>query len=505
MSPSLQSNGDWIFLNKRGSLKGINAWNNSEYSKLWLYNLHYFDDLNASGATERRTLHIALVNRWIKENPQEDGNGWEPYPVSLRIVNWIKWWSSDLANVPEAWLASLADHAHALSKKLEFHILGNHLFANGKALVFAGVFFQGAHADIWLKRGLQILDRELPEQFLPDGGHFELSPMYHATMLWDVCDLTNLAQVVDHPELNARKQSWQQVIARGLDWLEAMSHPDGEIAFFNDAAMNISPNLAHLRAYAAALGLSSKLAPCATHVQWPQVSHLPESGFCRVEMPSDCVALLDVARVGPDYLPGHAHADTLSFELSLFGKRVLVNSGTSCYGNDAERLRQRSTAAHNTVVVNGENSSEVWAGFRVARRAYPIGVRVIKQLDAVCIMGCHNGYMRLSGKNVHCRSWTFEANSLTIEDSVQGSFTDAVAYFHLHPDVHVDVTQMLQGQVTFQLGLKQHATFVVEGGYLELMDGSWHPQFGATVPNSCLAVHFEKASIKTMMQWGHLL
>ncbi|MFB1490650.1 MULTISPECIES: heparinase II/III family protein [unclassified Thiocapsa] len=43
------------------------------------------------------------------------------------------------------------------------------------------------------------------------------------------------------------------------------------------------------------------------------------------------VALLDVAPIGPDYLPGHAHADTLSFELSLFGQRVIVNGGTSRY------------------------------------------------------------------------------------------------------------------------------------------------------------------------------
>jgi uncharacterized heparinase superfamily protein len=329
--------------------------------------------------------------------------------------------------------------------------------------------------------------------------------MYHTTLLWDVCDLVNLAQVVDLPELNARKQSWRKVIEIGLDWLQVMSHPDGEIAFFNDAAIGISPNFAQLRAYAAELRVATELAPHTTYMQWPQVRHLQESGYCRVEMPGHCVALLDVARVGPDYLPGHAHADTLSFELSLFGQRVLVNSGTSCYGNNTERLRQRSTAAHNTVVVNGQNSSEVWGGFRVARRAYPIGVQVLKQSEEVRIEGCHNGYQRLTGKNVHRRCWSFYANDLTIEDAVQGPFNDAVAYFHLHPDVRVDVMQMRQGQVVLQLGSGQHVTFSVEGGCLELVDGSWHPQFGTTVPNSCLAVRFENSSIKTKMQWGRIV
>jgi uncharacterized heparinase superfamily protein len=505
MPPCLQPNGDWIFLNERGVLKGEDEWNDGEYSKLWLYNLHYFDDVNAIGANERRSSHSAWVDRWIKGNPHGHGNGWEPYTVSLRIVNWVKWWLSDLTDVPESWMASLSDQAHALTNRLEFHILGNHLFANGKALVFAGVFFQGAQADAWLKRGLQILDREVPEQFLPDGGHFELSPMYQATLLWDVCDLVNIAQIFDLPELNARKQSWQKVIERGLDWMHIMSHPDGEIAFFNDAAIGISSNFSHLRAYAAALGVVGELAPRATGLQWPQVRHLPESGYCRVEMPDQCVALLDVARVGPDYLPGHAHADTLSFELSLFGQRVFVNSGTSCYGNDAERLRQRSTAAHNTVVVNGENSSEVWGGFRVARRAYPIGVQVLKLSDAVRIEGCHNGYMRLRGKNVHCRRWIFDAKSLTIEDTVKGLINDAVAYFHLHPDVRVDVTKMRQHQVVLQLRTGQQVRFAVEGGCLEVVGSSWHPQFGKAVPNSCLTVRFEKPSIKAVMQWEPII
>ncbi len=502
MSPCLQPNGDWVFLNELGALNGADEWNNCEYSKLWLYNLHYFDDVNATGATERRTSHLALVERWIKGNPRGYGNGWEPYPLSLRIVNWVKWWSSGLTDVPDAWLASLADQAHALTKRLEFHILGNHLFANGKALVFAGAFFQGAQADVWLKKGLKILDREVMEQFLADGGHFELSPMYHGTLLWDVCDLVKLAEIVDLPELNARKQSWLKVIEKGLAWLKVMSHPDGEIAFFNDSAIGISPNFAQLQAYAAQLGASDELALQTTKVEWPQACYLPESGYCRVEMPDQCVALLDVARVGPDYLPGHAHADTLSFELSLFGQRVLVNSGISCYGNNSERLRQRSTAAHNTVVVNGQNSSEVWDGFRVARRAYPIGVEVLEQLDTVCVEGCHNGYQRLTGKNLLCRRWVFDANDLTIEDTVRGPFTDAVAYFHLHPDLRVDITKMRQGQVTLRLGRGQYVTFTVEGGYLELVEGGWHPQFGVTLPNSCLEVHFEKATLKTIMQWS---
>src|SRR6185295_1096925 len=108
------------------------------------------------------------------------------------------------------------------------------------------------------------------------------------------------------------------------------------------------------------------------------------------------------ASVGPSYQPGHAHADTLSFELSLHGRRVLVNSGTSEYGTGPERQRQRSTAAHNTVVIDGQDSSEVWGGFRVARRAHCQWLAT-SRTPAPSIEAVHDGYLRLPGRNTHRR------------------------------------------------------------------------------------------------------
>ena len=78
-----------------------------------------------------------------------------------------------------------------------------------------------------------------------------------------------------------------------------------------------------------------------------------------------------IGDVGPiDLLFRSTHADTLSFEFSLFGQRLIVNSGTE-YGFGTERLRQRGTFAHSTLSINGVNSSDVWSGFRVGSRARP--------------------------------------------------------------------------------------------------------------------------------------
>src|SRR5262249_39544867 len=149
--------------------------------------------------------------RWIEENRVGQGNGWEPYPLSLRIVNWIKWAlaGNELGVVA---VQSLAVQTHYLVRRLEWHLLGNHLFANAKALIFAGVFFRGSEADSWRSKGLNILARQLPEQLLADGGHFELSPLYHSRIQEDLLDLVNLARTYPNVLSGQAVETWIEAI-----------------------------------------------------------------------------------------------------------------------------------------------------------------------------------------------------------------------------------------------------------------------------------------------------
>lgn len=485
------------FLGEDGQVRTAGDWNAAGASKLWLYHLHYLDDLNAVGAGQRRAVLDGLVTRWINENPPVGGNGWEPYPLSLRIVNLVKWFARHPA--PEAaWFASLATQARALEKRVEYHILGNHLFANGKALVFAGVYLEGADADRWLKKGLRILDREIDAQFLEDGAHFELSPMYHATVLWDLADLINLTQAASLSPLETRLARWRRVFEKGLVWMQGMKHPDGELAFFNDAAFGMAPPPASLVAYAGTLGLS---APASARNNTPvEAHHFAPSGYAVLFQTGDHKALLDLAPVGPDYQPGHAHADTLSFELSLFGRRVLVNSGTSRYGDGPERQSQRGTAAHNTVVVNGQDSSEVWSGFRVARRAKPEVEAFVQKNEQVRVRASHDGYLRLPGRNRHTREWHWEAGRLVVRDHVSGEFESAVAFFHLHPDVEAHLER---GDLNLRLpGGKRVILRLAGAGRVCLRSGYWHPAFGVSQPNQCLEVSFSGSDLCTEILWS---
>lgn len=490
---SLTGPGQVHVLNHTGTVSQASDWNREDADKLWLYNLHYFDDLNAVNAASRHAWHRDLVARWIAENPPARGNGWEPYPTSLRIVNWIKW-ALGGTRLPDAWQHSLAVQTRWLAKRLEHHLLGNHLFANAKALVFAGCYFSGDEADGWLRAGLDILERELAEQILSDGGHFERSPMYHAIILDDVLDLINVLETYADEDASRLVEPLRAAAPAMLHWLEAMCHPDGQISFFNDAAFAIAPRLAALQAYAERCSVAvPPRAPVPMRC-------LTDSGYIRLQNDL-CVALLDTAPVGPDYLPGHAHADTLSFELSLFGQRLIVNSGTSVYGTGPERQRQRSTAAHSTVEIDGLSSSEVWAGFRVARRAAPQDLRW-HESDAALEVSCgHTGYHRLPGRPTHRRTWRLEERSFRIEDHIDGRYTSAVARFALAPGCAAHLTPGANGHIGTLQTSDGHQLSWQCSAPAQIVDTTWHPEFGMSVPNTTLALGLADGQLTFELNW----
>jgi uncharacterized heparinase superfamily protein len=485
-SPSMVSAERFCFLNEVRDLTA-HGWDDAALEKLWRYNLHYFDDLNAQDAPERGAWHQALLLRWVRDNPPASGSGWEPYPTSLRIVNWIKWTLAG-NELPSECIDSLAVQVRWLAQRLEVHLLGNHLLANAKALIFAGAFFEQEESETWLAKGLAVLRRELPEQILSDGGHFERSPMYHTIILEDLLDIENITKAYG---LGAFIRV--ELIAKMRDWLSAMCHPDGEIAFFNDTAFGIAPTPTQLNKYAERMKHPVQAVPSNGMVR------LAESGYVRLQN-GDALLLVDVAPIGPSYLPGHAHADTLSFELSLHGQRVVVNSGTSCYGNGLERQRQRGTASHNTLVIDGQDSSEVWSGFRVARRAHVHSLNCAETADGARVEASHDGYRRLPGSNLHRRSWSLNHGSLVIEDEVTGVFDHAQIRFHLHPEIAFLESSV--GKVSLRLPDGNIVQVLIQGGNFLAEQTTWHPYFGVAKLNTCLVAVLIDSKVSTIIKWG---
>jgi len=458
--------GTFRAINLEYSILGPDIWNNSEHPKLWLYNLHYFDDLQASNASGRISEHTEFVLRWIAENPPGKGNGWEPYPLSLRIVNWIKWQlTGGLLN--KTMLYSLGIQCRYLAAAPEYHLLANHLFANAKALVFAGLFFEGPEAEKWLQQGRDILSNAIGEQILADGGHCELSPMYHAIITEDLLDLINIANAF----------SWDSALPLTikaqvmLQWLSALVDESDRVALFNDSAYGSACGYPALESYAERLGIV--FARPDAPLVW-----LDASGYARVRR-HRYLLFADLGALGPTYNPGHGHCDMLSFELVVDGARTVVDTGVSTYEANTRRLTERGTAAHNTVQINAMEQSDIWGAFRVGRRANISGVAVAEN----CLEASHNGYRRAGV--IHHRRFIPRDDALVIEDNCIGAEVRATARLHVHPQIPVrrEGAKIVAGPIGIRFAGADR---------VELIPYLYAPEFNILEPSICITIEFTK-------------
>lgn len=369
-------------------------WNYAGHGKLWNYNLQYFSyllDENLDSAEREKLLQQfskALINREVRP---------EPYPVSLRIVNTLLFHNRYPITNREI-LNALFLQVSFLEHNLEYHLLANHLLENAFALYIASLFLNNKRL---YKKAALLLKDQIEEQILPDGGHYECSPMYQSILLSKLylcIEVASHSKSVTSSELSYLKSKAEQM----LGWMNAYSFPDGTWALMNDAAEGIAPATYQLNEAAKYLKLI------------PQKANLSDSGFRKLEG-NNWEVIIKTGNVQPSFQPGHVHADMLSFCLWYKGKQVIVDSGTSTYTISAQRSKERSTVVHNTVSVAGFNQSDVWGGFRVGKRATcQVIVDGSDQLEAVV-----NGYEGTSIQ--HKRTFLAQSNHLLIKDEVSGN------------------------------------------------------------------------------------
>ena len=475
----LAGENEFTFLHETHRCQMPADWNHPERSKLYLYNLHYFDWLRQPDLPPA-TKNL-WMERWTEENPPIAGNGWEPYPISLRVVNWIKWGLQE--PLSEKILDSLALQLRILEQQIEYHLLANHLLANAKALIFGGLFFASPEGGRWYELGIDIYRQELPEQILRDGGHIERSPMYHAIILEDILDIINLFYAMKGKSRQL-PLDFDRIACRMLHWLQVMTMPDGDITFFNDAAFGIAPRLESLIAYANRLGLNYHCS------ELPAVCQLADSGYCRVAC-GPWLLWTDTAPLGPDYQPGHAHADLLSFELCYRNKRLLVNSGTSCY-TGPDRQLERATSAHNTLTLAGQNSAEVWKDHRVARRGKIVDCSIASQI----LTATHDGFLRQFGC-LHRRCWRWTPEAIFIEDRVSGASQLPVElYFHWHPDWQVETHGNSAVVLRHVDGTRCQIHFEKPPRRLEVRKSFYRCGFGRRIPNVTIVAEQDKDSME---------
>ncbi len=467
----LQAPRTFSFLNQTHTFDTKIDWNFHHFGKLWTYNLTYFEFLNQENISREQGL--AVMHDFIRQLP-DIRDGLEPFPISLRIIFWtrflVKYAIRD-AKIER----SLYQQLHFLHKNLEYHLLGNHLLENAFALLFGAVYFND---DKILRKAKKLLQTQLNEQILSDGAHFERSPMYHQLMLYRLLDCVNIAQNNSTSAADLLP-FLQQKASVMLGWLKQMTFRNGDTPLVNDSAQGIAPTSESLFDYAERLGLKKT------------DTVLGASGYRRFAN-AYYELIVDAGDIGPDYIPGHAHCDTLSFVLHIGDKPFIVDTGTATYEANARRQLERATAAHNTVQIGDAEQSEVWGAFRVARRAK---ASILNETES-SIRATHDGYWRSGGK--HVRAFRFKNEAITIEDKVvfNKKRLPTKAYLHFHPDVKIEVQN--------QRVLTELAVIAFDNALkIEISTYFYAPEFNKTAPAAMLTIWFEE-NLTTQIRFSPL-
>ena len=342
------------------------SWHAELSSPLWRFNLHYHEYLLPlakafidSGDEHYLDKAKSIVSGWISACPRSRGGvAWDPYVISMRAVNWLAFFgevsdalAEDAAFVTRA-NESLAEQYVHLSQHLEKDLLANHYLENLKALVILACHFRD---DGTLAIALPLLQGQIDEQILPDGMHFELSPMYHKVVLEDLLRTAAFLEAYGHRACDFAVRFRLQDMC---DVLWSLERNVNRTPLFNDSGDNVAKSRDAL------------LACACNHFGIVPIykNKLPDAGYAILERETAVgivKVILDAGKPGPRYAMGHAHCDALSIEVFVGGKPWIVNGGTYTYQGES-RLAYKRTLSHSAVRVDGEEQHECWAPFRIA-------------------------------------------------------------------------------------------------------------------------------------------
>lgn len=400
----------------------------------WQEEMHGFDwlrDLRALGGDSGRRAARELVGRWMDDNTRWSALAWRPDVIGRRLASWIGQhdFYGATADAPfrSRLLVSAGQQARHLARVLPAGLSGSALILALKGLVLAGLALPRGQA--WLARGRALLERELARQILADGGHVERSPAAHLAVLRHLIDLRTA--------FNARGQRPPAGLQAAIDGmtpiLRLFQHGDGGLALFNDSNEEE--------------GWQVDMVLTRANGKAKPLLQAPQSGFQRLVANRTLVVVDSGAPPAPGF-DRHAHAGTLSFELSVGRERMIVNCGAHP-GNPEWRMAQRMTAAHSTAVIDDTNSSVLLAEGGLARRPANVVCRREESEGNTWIDMSHDGYAGTLGRTHRRRLYLAAGGEeLRGEDGFLGSGGRRFAVrFHLHPQVQASVAQNAQAAI----------------------------------------------------------
>ena len=421
------NSGYLTILNECLPFNGGSSWSmvgGRKLNRLWRYTLHYHGWLvelahgyNAHHQFECEKLIVKYLTDWI-ETCTLGHRGfnyfpWNSYAIATRLDNWRqliailpdRFWKKNL-DLKNNFEKSFKLQTQYLYDHLEWDLRGNHLLRDALGLINGSSLIDGSMKSRVEAKAISMTLFQMEEQILRDGSHFELSPMYHIEFMRD---LIKILKITTDEKLRKKIFSSLENMWKYIRWLE---HPDGKLPQFNDGSL-MSLDLLREQMEIAGIQLYCDEIKGARFFRG--------SGLMTLHC-NHMVVFLDAGQVGPDYQPGHAHADSLTLEMSIHGKRLFVDPGTYSYGLDDKRIYDRGTGSHNTIEIDDKDSSDLWHIFRVGRRASPFDAKIFEDEKVVTFEASHNGYRFLHGSPIHKRMvrWYKDENRLLIYDEIGG-------------------------------------------------------------------------------------
>ncbi len=413
------------FLGETRLLTGPHFWfpqAGNPSDQLWHMNLHYMEYLETLDSADC----LDIIRLWIAENPPYTPESWvaawNSYSVSIRVVVWLHCIARHPETAQPDIVESLIDQIIFLERHLESDIGGNHLMKNIKALIWASASFTGILPNRWRTIGTKLLRKEIDCQILADGVHYEKSPSYHAQVFADLLEIKHALGADEMPEV------FGSILEKmGLATL-ALSHADGGPALLNDSGLGMAyAPLECARVYEVVTG-KSLFRP--HHAAYRNAGYYAHHG-------QTFSLIVDMGRIGPDDLPAHSHGDVGTFELSVGGKRCVVDQGVFEYVEGPRRATSRATASHNCMTLDNRSQADLYGAFRCGRRPNVRIKSYAPNETGFSLSGSHDGFAPCEVM----RQFDVGQNSISITDRIDGgTFGVATSGLLLHPDcvVHVD-------------------------------------------------------------------
>ncbi|HVZ01505.1 MAG TPA: heparinase II/III family protein [Dongiaceae bacterium] len=466
-------------------------------SPAWRETLNRFDwlnDLRAAGAPGAQAAGVELTRRWIAENPRYDEAAWRGDILAARLRNLLLNGPYLLNGAEPGFAALLMGSLHRqaahLGRALGDGLYGAALLKAVITLMLAGLMLP--RGERLLVQGRRIFAREISRQLLADGGHVERSPQAMLELLVHLVDLREVFSAARRPHPDNLQIAIENLASAVL----MLCHNDGHLGAFNDTA-EIDPRMVE----AALRRAGGRLRA---------LNQLPLTGFQRMEA-GKTVALVDCGAPPRHGLDGHAHAGTLSFELSHDEERVIVNCGAHPWSKEWQQV-QRTTAAHSTMIVDNVNSSmllpprkAVGGGFRmdgIALKPDIVTARREETNGQIWLDLSHNGYEEGFGL-IHRRRLYLSANGEDFmgEDQLVGKGGNSfVLRFHLNPDVHASITQNGQAAI-LKLPKGSFWRLRVQGGEVALAESASIGAGGRVRRTQQLVVMGVIESDRTEVKW----